>query len=209
VAVPLVSYAALQRMVALGPDSAVDNVLLEWTLIIELLRAGTLKYCLPVIIGRVATDGHSAEGCGGRYFACLFDSGALGALPDHPVAAVASSAAGVLQSLGLEPSPDLASRTVRATVKAVIDCLGVLAWETPGNDPSDGGGGGGWGVRSVHEQARLRQALFGLCVERVLDCVEMAVGREGCGPSVASRAATVASIASVRARHPPAAPPLQ
>ena len=208
VAVPLVSHAALQRMRGLGPDSAVDNVLLEWTLIIELLRAGSRKYCLPVLIGRVATDAHAAEGCRGCYFASLFDGDLLGgALPDQPVAAVAASAAVVLRSLGLEPSPDLAGRTVRGTVKAVTDCLGVLAWETPGNAPDGGGGGVIAGVRSVHEQARLRQALFGLCSERVLDRVEMAIGREG-GPEVASRPATLASIASVQARAPPASPPL-
>ena len=49
--VVILSTAALQRMVKLNADSAIDNLLLEWTFIVELLDSKTIKHCLPIIIG--------------------------------------------------------------------------------------------------------------------------------------------------------------
>jgi hypothetical protein len=53
VPVTIVSTAALARMRSLKPDSAVDNLLLEWTLIVELMDRDTkiLWECLPVFVG--------------------------------------------------------------------------------------------------------------------------------------------------------------
>jgi len=56
VAVPIVSYASLKGMLKLTAGSNVDNVLLEWTLIVELMAIGHLKYCLPVMLGEVTPD---------------------------------------------------------------------------------------------------------------------------------------------------------
>jgi GTPase SAR1 family protein len=53
VVVPVVSYAALVRMFDLKPDSEIDNVLLEWMLIYELLERHHLKFCLPIMVGEV------------------------------------------------------------------------------------------------------------------------------------------------------------
>ena len=53
IAVAIVSLAAMQRMKALTAESDIDNVLLEWTLICELVAIGDLEYCLPVMIGEV------------------------------------------------------------------------------------------------------------------------------------------------------------
>ena len=45
-------------MLTLTPSSDIDNVLLEWTLITELLEIGALEYCLPVLIGKVSDEVH-------------------------------------------------------------------------------------------------------------------------------------------------------
>ena len=37
-------------------DSAIDNVLLEWTLILELLESKTMNFVLPILIGKVSAD---------------------------------------------------------------------------------------------------------------------------------------------------------
>jgi hypothetical protein len=56
VIVPLVSWDALKRMTTLTPISECDNVLLEWTLALELhARKGTK--ILPLLIGSQSTDG--------------------------------------------------------------------------------------------------------------------------------------------------------
>jgi hypothetical protein len=55
VVVPVVSMEALKRMMTLNKDSE-DNVLLEWTLICELVEIGHLEYCLPILIGTVHED---------------------------------------------------------------------------------------------------------------------------------------------------------
>jgi hypothetical protein len=50
-AVPLVSASALSRMKSLTSESEVDNVLLEWTIIVELHETQNQLFCLPVFIG--------------------------------------------------------------------------------------------------------------------------------------------------------------
>jgi GTPase SAR1 family protein len=73
VVVPVVSYAALDRMLVLKPDSNVDHVLLEWMLIVELLRRGHLKFCYPIIAGEVKEDAKD-----GKFILNLFAVPALG-----------------------------------------------------------------------------------------------------------------------------------
>jgi hypothetical protein len=60
VPVVILSTASLQRMMTLNTDSGIDNLLLEWTLIVELLQSKTITHCLPVIIG---TYNPSAPSC--------------------------------------------------------------------------------------------------------------------------------------------------
>ena len=73
VVVPVVSYAALARMLVLKPDSNIDNVLLEWMLIVELHRRGHLKFCYPIIAGEVKEEAED-----GKFILDLFAVPALG-----------------------------------------------------------------------------------------------------------------------------------
>jgi GTPase SAR1 family protein len=73
VVVPVVSYAALARMLVLKPDSNIDNVLLEWMLIVELRRRGHLKFCYPIIAGEVKENAED-----GKFILDLFAVPALG-----------------------------------------------------------------------------------------------------------------------------------
>ena len=50
VPVVVLSTASLQHMVYLTADSVIDNLLLEWTLIVELLDSRTITHCLPVVL---------------------------------------------------------------------------------------------------------------------------------------------------------------
>ena len=51
VGVPIVSCQALERMASLGAQDAIDNVLLEWWLMITLHEHGKLARILPVVVG--------------------------------------------------------------------------------------------------------------------------------------------------------------
>ena len=43
-------------------DSAIDNVLLEWSLILELLESKTMNFVLPILIGKVSADKQHGNG---------------------------------------------------------------------------------------------------------------------------------------------------
>jgi hypothetical protein len=60
----ILSTAALQRMMLLKADSPIDNLLLEWTLIVELLHTKSINFCLPIIIGSYSP---SAKSCAGVF----------------------------------------------------------------------------------------------------------------------------------------------
>ena len=64
VAIPIVSQQALQRMtlLRLAQSDEVDNVLLEWTLMLVLFDAGVLPSVLPLILG----DSWANDGALGR-----------------------------------------------------------------------------------------------------------------------------------------------
>jgi hypothetical protein len=66
VPVVILSTASLQRMMTLNTNSGIDNLLLEWTLIVELLQSKTITHCLPVIIG---TYNPSATSCAATWMA--------------------------------------------------------------------------------------------------------------------------------------------
>ena len=57
VAIPLVSWSAIERMVDLKADSAVDNMLVEWTLALELVDLGKLARIFPIFLGTINKDG--------------------------------------------------------------------------------------------------------------------------------------------------------
>jgi hypothetical protein len=50
-AVPFVTMDALKKMYTLTAASPCDNVLLEWSVILELVAAKRLNVCLPILIG--------------------------------------------------------------------------------------------------------------------------------------------------------------
>jgi hypothetical protein len=124
VAVPVVSWRALQRMLKLGEDSEVDNVLLEWTLMLELVAAGRVRRCFPVVLGRVGPENGPSE----AHFSDLFAEGVVARLPAVVVRRVADAAAEALRQAGVAESGRLRSRTVRATVE---DVVGASAWWCP------------------------------------------------------------------------------
>jgi hypothetical protein len=125
-AVPVVilSTAALQRMVKLNADSAIDNLLLEWTLIVELLDSRTIEHCLPIIIGTYNPSAPSCTAVIADFFrdvvkaadGSVFYSG-IDSLPDVSVTSIISKVRVMLQQHHLPESPGLSSHTVRSVVK--------------------------------------------------------------------------------------------
>jgi hypothetical protein len=118
-AMPVVSAGALEGMARLEAGSYLDHLLLEWTLILELLHAGALVACLPVLLLDAPDDWRS--------------DAALRRLPDVVCSAVAAAAAGALEARGLTPSAGLGARTVRETVRGLVALGGVtLTVHVPG-----------------------------------------------------------------------------
>jgi hypothetical protein len=130
VLVLIVSKAALHKMLRLQEDSE-DNVLLEWTMVAELLEIRALDYCLPVMIGEVSDDTASITN--------LFKDGIVDELPEMTCSSVTTQVEKLLRKNGHEPSPELHTRTVRSTVKKLLEGLGVPTWDI---SSSHGGGNG-------------------------------------------------------------------
>jgi hypothetical protein len=122
--VVILSTAALQRMVKLQADSAIDNLLLEWTLIVELLHSKTITYCLPIIIGTYNPSAPSCASVIEDFFkvvvkaadGSVFYSG-IDSLPDVSVTSIILKVRRMLQQHQLPESPCLSSHTVRSVVK--------------------------------------------------------------------------------------------
>jgi NLR family CARD domain-containing protein 3 len=122
--VVILSTAALQRMVKLQADSAIDNLLLEWTLIVELLHSKTIEHCLPIIIGTYNPSAPSCAAVISDFFkdvvtaadGSVFYSG-IDSLPDVNVTSIVSKVRLMLQQHQLPESPGLSSHTVRSVVK--------------------------------------------------------------------------------------------
>jgi NLR family CARD domain-containing protein 3 len=124
VPVVIMSTAALQRMVKLTAGSAIDNLLLEWTLIVELLDSKTIEHCLPIIIGTYNPSAPSCAAVIADFFkdevkaadGSVFYSG-INSLPDVSVTSIISKVRLMLQQHQLPESPGLSSHTVRSVVK--------------------------------------------------------------------------------------------
>ena len=122
--VVILSTAALQRMVKLTADSAIDNLLLEWTLIVELLDSKTIEHCLPIIIGTYNPSAPSCAAVIADFFkdevkaadGSVFYSG-IDSLPNVSVTSIVSKVRLMLQQHQLPESPGLSSHTVRSVVK--------------------------------------------------------------------------------------------
>jgi hypothetical protein len=154
VAVPVVSWHALERMLRLREDSDVDNVLLEWTLILELVAAGRVRRCFPVVLGRVGPENLQSD----AHLSDLFKEGVLAALPEVVVLSITDATAEALREAGVAASNRLRSRTVRGTVQEVLRNLGEVV-------PAAG-------ALDAHAAEALQQALFRRVRSQVLACID-------------------------------------
>ena len=163
VVVPIVSFKALERMLTLAHDSEIDNVLLEWSLIVELVEAGDLSFCLPVMLGEVNMDADDPK----KFVANLFVSGRIDKLPDVTCAAVTARVRELLVANGKTPTRELDTRTVKGTVKKLIGLLGVPAWDVNTSH-------GGAATAKMHAQSRWKQVLFTHIAGKTMECIEKA-----------------------------------
>eukprot|EP00960_Hanusia_phi_P068821 766941-Hanusia_phi.AAC.3 len=146
-AVPVISLDALQRMFVNQPDGPEDHVLMEWSLILELQAARRLKFCLPVLIGRVCKDE------GGPPIRSFFEDDPFSRLPEHVPTKTVAEVKSFMLAHHLTPSPDLERRTVRDIVKLLSKNVALLLWEASIGH----GSAGGPGTLDVHARE-----LFGL-----------------------------------------------
>ena len=65
-------------MIKLKENSDVDNVLLEWTIVLELILQKALHFVLPVLIGKVTPETRQDKG---SYCTNLFADGIISELP--------------------------------------------------------------------------------------------------------------------------------
>lgn len=127
VPVIILSTASLQRMQTLTADSAIDNLLLEWTLIVELLDrdAHILAECLPIFVG---TFDRTASTCSAM-ITSLFRDNVISSLPDVAVASIIDKVRCILQQHGISESPHLSHRTVRSVVRKLELQMAVQSWK--------------------------------------------------------------------------------
>jgi hypothetical protein len=146
VVVPIVSHAALDRMVTHNPN-AEDNVLVEWLCSLFLRTRQLLHSLLPVFVGaRGGVDSGGAldrHGLGANFFAPVAAHGnqsILQALPDVAPTATLRKAVELLQKTGVWPAHaareasqvdpqlfGLQAFSVRAVVTALTKFNGVFA----------------------------------------------------------------------------------
>ena len=121
--VPLVSSHALVRMASTDHQSVVDNVLLEWSLALELQKAGRLRFVLPILIGTIGT----LEGK--ELIANLWQEKPLEKLPNVVPVKLAEKVDKFLRENGLTPSGELFTRTVRQVVEELTQNQALLTWK--------------------------------------------------------------------------------
>eukprot|EP00041_Stephanoeca_diplocostata_P031727 m.995096 g.995096 ORF g.995096 m.995096 type:complete len:1471 (-) comp24015_c0_seq6:198-4610(-) len=118
-AVPIVSVDALQRMLGMTENSPRDNVLLEWSLMIELQIAGKLQFIFPIIIGK------RLNSATGDFLSNFYKEGILDRLPKVVPSAVVQATKDVLEKHGITPSQELESRTVWRIVCKLCEFVGL------------------------------------------------------------------------------------
>jgi GTPase SAR1 family protein len=162
VVVPVVSYAALLHMFDLKPDSDINNVLLEWMLIVELLERGHLKFWYPIMVGEVKEDAENGK------FILDLDS-CIDKLPEVVCNNVACRVNDLLvKELGMEPSESVHTYTVRGVVKKIIsDNLGFSAWEMNALPMKRQ-------QSKLHLRRDWKKGLYKFAADKVLNCVEKA-----------------------------------
>jgi GTPase SAR1 family protein len=124
VVVPVVSVDALGRMVEHDP-SQVDNVLLEWIMILEGSSAGKIVKVFPILFGRRVQEDvvQGSVSVIGVKVADFFADGIKDALPKIAPAATLTQAAELLRANGIEPSEKMRSYTVHSVVNELLGFL--------------------------------------------------------------------------------------
>ncbi len=201
--VVILSTAALQRMMSLKVDSPIDNLLLEWTLIVELLQSKTIRFCLPVIIG---SYNPSAPKCA-EVFANFFTDVIKAAdgtvkysgpdsLPNISVASVLDRVGSMLREHNLPASPHLSKHTVRSVVKHLVLHKAVFVSDIFGAPRYDS-------VPLSHVREEATRSVVEHCVgsiRTILDSVE-ASSLHGSTPT-AQQAAAAADLPSLASKRP-------
>ena len=108
-AVPLISAAALERMIK-HDASKVDNCLLEWVMMLLLDKLGVLKKIMPVVFGTVSRQARGVDGSGGTsgdgrdvVIGDFFTEGHLDKLPStEPTATIREAVGHISRSLGVQ-----------------------------------------------------------------------------------------------------------
>jgi len=129
--IPIVSHWALERMMKLGDDAKVDNVLLEWILMLVLHRAGRLKRICPVLFGFWDDAAELQSGRARSNFCTnLFQSGkGPESLPKVEHEPTLDRASEMLRKMGVnERVSVLDDLTVHGIVGAICTKNGITAW---------------------------------------------------------------------------------
>ncbi len=129
VAVVFLSLGALQPLSALQTGSAVDDMLLQLILVLELLAAQRLRHCIPIFLSQEESHGESRLGEGNTVH--LLKQW-VQRLPPVVCSAVVEAAAQALHAAGVQPSQRLRSRTVRCSVEEIL--LLEVEWATLPDD---------------------------------------------------------------------------
>ena len=174
VIVPIVSWAALQRMTSLQANSAIDNVLLEWSLAVEMHKTRGVPV-LPILVGTagvdgtmtnlftdcppaLAADGHTEVPDGRPVFERV---------PDVVVTSVITRLDEFLKTKGDTLSAEGRTRTAAQVVTAITKLLGVTAWELAAAH-------GGGGIDGLWKQWGLREAVARRVLEKVTEVMPAA-----------------------------------
>jgi NLR family CARD domain-containing protein 3 len=161
VVVPILSSAALDRMFDLKSDSNIDNVLLEWMLIVVLLARGHLKFCFPIMVGEVNEDAKD-----GKFISNLFSDGGIDKLPEVVCTKVADRVNELLVENRMAPLESVHTYTVRETVKKITGALGLPAWEMNARLKQQ--------QSKLHAQMDWKKSLYRSAASKVLEFVDKA-----------------------------------
>jgi GTPase SAR1 family protein len=163
---PIVSCAALERMVSLTPESNVDNVLLEWTLALEIKDKKGTFFVLPLVVGNVSPERKLSNG---SFSTSLFQEGIIQQLPQVVCNKTVAKAKAILLKHGMTPSANLETRTVQQAVEEITSFLGVMA-----NDVKISDFGDSIDADSGHEYSMWRSAVYAKIRIKVVECLEAA-----------------------------------
>jgi hypothetical protein len=153
IVMPVVSVDALQKMLKHDPE-IVDNVLLEWVMLLESYQAGRVLKVYPAVFGPRSVAGLGAEETIGDFFT----DPTKDALPKITPTATIAQAAELLRKNGIEPSEKLHSYTVHSAVHSLLQFLLTQASQISG-------------VRLVEEFAEKVVRLLQDCGDAALDSV--------------------------------------